>query len=314
VTTSPNVQFRFSGHETFPCRYAWLPKAVKHVAAESNLFADESRAMVKLGVGKNMVRAIRFWAEVTEVIQHNDNGGWQVTRFGGQILGHEGYDPFLESLQTLWLLHWKISARSRDPLFAWHFLLNYWHRTEFSRTEILRVLSDEARRIGKKISDVTVDQHFSTFLHTYVPTRSAKREVVEDNLDCPLVELNLINQVGERAVPETGRREPVYSFRVAEKAEISPQLFAYCVNDFWLQRRAYEKTLTFRDIAIAEGSPGQIFKLPERDVRDRLERLKSDSDGAFDFQESAALQQIVKLSEPKSDNLLDNLYGSLITV
>jgi hypothetical protein len=61
--------FRFSGHETFACRYSWLPKAARVVDEDALIFASEreNEAMVRLGVGKNMVRAIRFWAEVTDM-------------------------------------------------------------------------------------------------------------------------------------------------------------------------------------------------------------------------------------------------------
>jgi hypothetical protein len=49
-----DTEYRISGHETFPCRYTWLPKAVRGLDADSRLFADEERAMVDLGVGKNV--------------------------------------------------------------------------------------------------------------------------------------------------------------------------------------------------------------------------------------------------------------------
>jgi epsilon-lactone hydrolase len=52
---------KFSGHETFACRYAWLPKALQAVESNPRIFSDEDQAMVELGVGKNMVRSIRFW-------------------------------------------------------------------------------------------------------------------------------------------------------------------------------------------------------------------------------------------------------------
>ena len=54
--------YRISGHESFPCRYTWLPKAVQGLAHDVKLFGDEDQAMVTLGVGKNMVRSIRFSA------------------------------------------------------------------------------------------------------------------------------------------------------------------------------------------------------------------------------------------------------------
>lgn len=53
--------YRISGHESFPCRYTWLPKAVRGLNADPTLFSNDEQAMVTLGVGKNMVRSIRFW-------------------------------------------------------------------------------------------------------------------------------------------------------------------------------------------------------------------------------------------------------------
>jgi hypothetical protein len=52
--------------------------------------------------------------------------------------------------------------------------------------------------------------------------------------------------------------------------------------------------LTFRDVAIGHGSPGQIFKLPEFDIRARLDTIQNDTDGMFHFEETAALQRVVK--------------------
>src|SRR5687767_3143366 len=59
-----NMNYRIAGHEGFPCRYTWLPKAVQGLNRDPKLFAKDERAMVDLGVGKNMVRAIRFWSQV----------------------------------------------------------------------------------------------------------------------------------------------------------------------------------------------------------------------------------------------------------
>ena len=84
-----------------------------------------------------------------------------------------------------------------------------------------------------QLSTATIEQHFETFLHTYVPTRGRKGEVMEDNLDCPLVDLELIIKTGERPVDcNGGRGECIYAFRREPKPEITPDLFLYCLNDF----------------------------------------------------------------------------------
>ena len=153
VLPGPKVNFRFSGHETFACRYAWLPKAVTALEAKPTLFTDEDDAMVALGVGKNMVRAIRFWVDATHVAEQSKTApGLEVTSLGHELLGKDGFDPYLEDVQTLWLVHWELSTSVDQPLFAWHYMLNYWHRPDFTRTEVLEVFQREADRLGKRLS------------------------------------------------------------------------------------------------------------------------------------------------------------------
>lgn len=302
------IDFRFTGHESFPCRYAWLPKAVRGVRENPALFTKEDDAMVRLGVGKNMVRAIRFWANASDVITPDPKQGFLVSKFGNAILGPDGHDEFLEDIKTLWLIHWKLSTSVTEPLFAWHFLLNFWHRPDFTPSEALAAITREAERLGKELSAVTLEHHFTTFLHSYVPTRSKKGEVLEDNLDCPLVELELLQNVGARPTPDSNRHEPIYAFRVEEKPEISPGLFIYCLDEFWTLRHSQEKTLSFREIAVAEGSPGQVFKLPEYAIRDRLESIEKDSVGRFLYQESAAFPRVVRGERGPSLQLLKQVY------
>ena len=50
----------FARHETFHPRYGWFRKAYVAATRDPHVFTSED-APVRLGVGKNMVRAIRFW-------------------------------------------------------------------------------------------------------------------------------------------------------------------------------------------------------------------------------------------------------------
>jgi hypothetical protein len=301
------LNFRFSGHETFPCRYTWLPKAYTALESDPKALANDENAMITLGVGKNMVRAIRFWIQVAGVAAPGKEGSFNLTDFGRAILSKKGFDPFLEDIRTLWLVHWQFSTNVDEPLFAWHYLLNRWQYPEFGRNKILSVFRQESERLGRKLSEVTLEQHFDTFLHTYVPTRGRKGVILEDNLDCPLVELELIQKVGEHKVDGSGKREVIYAFRREEKAEITRELFIYCIDDFWKKRRRNEMTLSFRDISTSEGSPGQIFKLPESDIRERLENIEKDSGGTFTYRESFSLQQLARTRVPPG-NLLSAIF------
>lgn len=304
------MPYRISGHESFPLRYAWLPKAVKWIGTNPSLFADEQQAMVDLGVGKNMVRAIRFWSQTAGIIEPEGKGAChRVTDLGRTILGSEGADPFLEDIRTLWLIHWNLSANASHPLLAWDYLLNRWQAPTLAPSAAVEALMKEAALQEQHLSVVTIQQHFDTFLHTYIPTRGRKGEVQEDNLDSPLVELELLVKAGERELDTGGRREAIYAFRREEKPDITPELFTYCIADFWRQRHPREETLPFKVVATGQGSPGQIFKLPEEDIRVRLATLERDTGGALIFSDAANLQQLRRQHELESAELLEAIYS-----
>jgi Protein of unknown function (DUF4007) len=303
------MTYRVSGHESFTCRYTWLPKVVHHLARDSQLLSKEEEAMVQFGVGKNMVRSIRFWAQAAGVIVSNGKDGrYLLTSFANGLLGPNGLDPFLEDTRTLWLIHWNLSTNVQSPLLAWDYLLNRWNEPEIAPRDVVKALAKEVLK-ENDLSPVTLAQHFDCFLHTYVPTRGKKGQIQEDNLDCPLVELDLIIKVGERDSEQSpGRREAIYAFRREEKPEITPELFLYCLNSFWRERHPTEATLAFREVAHGHGSPGQIFKLPEENVRERLDSLNRLADCGYTYTESSALQQVRRSDFQNDLKLLKRIY------
>lgn len=292
---------RYSGHEWFPCRYAWLPKAYAIVQDDPSGLSDDERAVAELGIGKNMVRALRFWATAMDVLRASKGGGYEATPFGDAVFGEGGHDPYLEDIRTLWLLHWNVSTAA-PAIFAWDFMLNHWHRPEIVRSAVLPEFIREANSGERTYSDVTLRQHYDVFMQVYVAVQSTRAGAGEDHLDSPLVELGLFEQVGERTLE--GRREPVYVFRQGPKPEVTPELFAYCLASYWAERQSGERTLSFRDAAIGKRGPGRILRLPEADVRRRLEGIGEASGGRLVYRESAAVPH-VEWSESAGDSLND---------
>src|SRR5918997_6169892 len=134
-----NVTYGFSGHQTFPFRYTWLPKGVRHLREDSSLFARPN-AFVTLGVGKNMVRSIRHWCIATGVIDRVDHRGTvRVSVLGEELLGEGGWDPYLEDPGTLWLLHWRLVNRP-VPASTWHLAFTRWNTDAFSREDLTKRL------------------------------------------------------------------------------------------------------------------------------------------------------------------------------
>jgi len=271
--------------------------------------SQEDEAMVELGVGKNMVHSIRFWAESADIIQ-SIKSGHQITSFGKDLLSDDGLDPYLEDVQTLWLLHWKLATNQNSRIFSWHFLLNQFQEPELYASAVVRAFSKAAAQCSdKEVSIGSLEQLYEVFLHSFVPTRGRKGEVREDNLDCPLVELDLLRHTGfTKSALHEGRMEAKYAFRREEKPEISPSLFAYCLNDFWLTHFPAEQSIPFQAVVASPGSPGQVFKIPEADIRSRLLGIEDTTNGYFVFEESASIPRIVK-RDGKTAPTLSTVYS-----
>src|SRR3954467_14248671 len=78
------TSFRFSGHQTFPLRIAWIPKAVGEIVRGGDPLTDIDEGITKLGLGKNMVEALRCWIEAFQ-IANRDDGNWSLTPIGKLI-------------------------------------------------------------------------------------------------------------------------------------------------------------------------------------------------------------------------------------
>ncbi|WGM45835.1 hypothetical protein KOAAANKH_00699 [Brevundimonas sp. NIBR10] len=292
-------EHRFSGHQTFALRIAWLPKAVEAIAADPNLLNNTLQSVTRLGLGKNMVEALRCWLEAYGVATKGTNG-WALTNEAALILNRpHGFDPFLEDPQTLWWLHWKISTLRVAPFFAWDLMINRWNEPSFSASAVVESFARHAEQDDRVLSEVTMKQHFEVWLRTYCAPKGGR--ALEDGLDSPLAGLALVRQFGERET--AGRREHVYGFDLGRKRGVSQALFHYCLIDWWDARPDDEQTAPFHEVAHGSRSPGRVLRMPEGEVRERLHLLGAIQTSGFELHESLSQQQLRRTDSPLPDRL-----------
>ena len=279
----------YSGHESFPLRFTWLTKAVRKCESIklSDLFARDD-AVVHLGVGKNMVRSIRFWAVNTGMLEPIDSAG-RATRYrpsvlGSLLFGSEGYDPFMEDPGTIWLLHWQLATKRH--LGTWFWVFNELREVEFQKSAIVRELLRTIKlRSGKQVAEETLERDVDCLLRTYVPSDPDKRFSREELLDCPLTELGLIRRSGER---------DTFSFLRGSHESLSLPVFAYALLAFWNALAPKSHTIRFDQIAFLPGSPGQVFKLSENAAIGLLHDLAELTKGRVRFDETSGLRQVLR--------------------
>ena len=105
-----------------------------------------------------------------------------------------------------------------------------------------------------------------------------------------------------------GRWETIHAFRREPKPDITSALFDYCLADFWARFRDGEETLTFREVTLAACSPGQVFKLPEDDVRSRLEAYAAPGARRPYLYQPSAVQGLVSRRKGAKEVALANVY------
>ena len=265
----------FARHETFHPRYGWFRKAYSFVAADPHVFSREDAA-VRIGVGKNMVRAIRFWGLAAKLIETDEQSSNRrisqlaPTRWGHVLFGDSGWDRYMEDPGTLWLLHWLLLAPP-SLLPVWWLAFNGFHAVEFDDDDLEGAVRTQLEAIAdwNEPNPSSVRKDVSALLRTYAPAQRSRRNGIEDILDCPLRELNLIGRsVG------TNR----YRFTLGAKPTLPPAVLAYAALDYIARNPPGGNSVTLGRLAHEAGAPGKVFKLTEGELLADLEPLAGETD------------------------------------
>lgn len=294
----------FGGHETFPLRFAWLRKAVQHVDFDAQVFLADD-AMVRLGVGKNMVRSIKHWGMTIGVVEEdpevpNNRGRFlRSTGLGRTLFGPKGLDPYLEDPGTLWALHHQLASQPNEAT-TWYWAFNHLPQPEFTKHELLTWLLKLAQeRRWPRVSPASLRRDVEVFLRTYVPARTSRTVPLEDTLDCPLVELGLIREFGSKG----------YLLQRGDQPTLPIAVFAYGLAAFLSRAGLASTAVPVQAIAYSAGSPGRIFALSEDSLLARLERIEEATDGDIVFHDTAGLRQLLVHRVPSPLKLLERHYA-----
>ena len=310
MTTNLNLTSKpsFGGQEKFVFRDGWLKKGVDAVSAEPGIFSDD-QALVVLGVGKNMVRSIRHWCLATGVCEESDGPDRKrsigVSSFGRQLMIDGGWDPFVEDSSTLWILHWQLTENLQRSL-VWHIIFARFYDVEFTKLQLGQFLTKQFERLGVTTTSGMIAREIDCFVRTYAPTRAHSGKINEETLDCPLTELDLIRFVAQ---------DNVYRFNIGAKPTLPDAVFSYALLHYLDRIAQHRRTVAVDECVYGEGSPGQVFRMDENSVVERLEKLAELTNGQIRLQESAGLNQLYISTEQSgllrdtAERLLEDYYA-----
>lgn len=206
-------KYVFSGHESFPCRMLWPIKGYDYIV-EGNNFNDPN-SVVELGVGKNMVASIRYWLKVLGLTEQD-----KPTQIANYLLDKEnGKDRYIESLGTLWLLHFLLVATQEATLYNILFLRYQKERKQFDKEQmqnyVKRLMTEDDKY--KQFNVNTVGKDFGVLTQNYAQPSSPKSYEDYSSL---LIDLNLIRH---------DKSDKSFAFNIDGKRSVPLEIFFYAI-------------------------------------------------------------------------------------
>jgi hypothetical protein len=278
---------KFSGHETFFCKHFW-PKKGYDFLVEGNSFTDDD-AVVKLGVGKNMVTSIRFWLSAMGLINENDNP----TKIAELLFSRNGYDSYLEDIGTIWLLHYLLIKTKKASIYDLFFNDFAKGRNDFTKAGLKNYLKRiGVNKEGNTHSDTTLKNDINTFIRNYCGKQGAN---IEDEYSGVFLELSMLNE---------GKSEQYFIER-KENRDIPKEIILFTL----LNNKEIDNIVTMNELVSGNNSIGSIFLLNKEGIYNAVTTLVNCYD-FLSFSQTSGSDIIVFRDKPDPFEILNDYYGN----
>jgi hypothetical protein len=216
------------------------------------------------------------------------------TAFGERLLGTDGWDPYLEDLGSLWLLHEQL-LMSPSLATAWEYMFLVAARPEFTAEELLRGLSEYAARTypSARSAMSSLRKDVTCILRMYA-SGETPRLLSEESIRCPFVELGLISP---------GVAPGAYAFVFGDKPGLTPELVTAASLRLAARTAPGARTVALTRLLREPSGPASVFKLTEASLYGALEETVGRHPG-LDLSEAGG---IVQLTYGDADATADDL-------
>lgn len=296
-----NMQLQFSGHDSFVCKSFWLKKGFDFIIDEKD-FAKE-KAVVDLGVGKNMVTAINYWLKAYGVV-NNQN---QITEFGDRLFDDNGYDPYLESIGSIWLLHYYLLKTNKASLYNLFFNEFRKGRFEFTKEHLSNFLLRKVESANRgNISSSTINTDIAVFIRNYIRKEYKGDKDVEDDFSNLMIDLQLLTS---QTIRNADDKLNEWFYMPAEmRFDLPYQIVLFTILD----NENYGVSIPFQELLTGDNSPGAAFALSDDGLLQKLHQISDDYQDHIVYKETAGVRELqFKMNEkPNKWTILNEYYNA----
>ncbi|MFK7946300.1 MAG: DUF4007 family protein [Saprospiraceae bacterium] len=282
----------FSGHDTFYCRHYWLKKGIDFINAGRSFTAKD--AVIDLGVGKNMVYAIRYWLRAFGLAEEGEQ---IVSELGKTIFAENGYDAYCEDIGTLWLLHHQLVTMEHASIYSMAFNQFRKIRVEFTREHFIKYIVKYCSTNNIRYNENTIKRDVGVFLNNYQP--SSKSSTVEDSFSALLHELNIIEKLGRVGKESQGQW---YRIEMKSRTDLPALIVLYCI----VANEKYGDSITFQELFDTNGV-GSVFCLSKEGLMDKIEEFQQVFPDII-YKDDGGVQTLQFKNKPSKSEVLNTYY------
>ena len=187
-------------HGSFYLRSGWGTKIIQAVESDNMIFtpAKELDAVDKIGLGRVMIKALRYWADASGlVVEQKVQGGIRKETTPLFDLIAEK-DRYFQKPGSLLLIHRNL-ATNESYATAWYWAFNEFDKQTFSKNEFVDGLHYYLAVNGMTIKKAAVEKEFNCFKNTYLGDVKFDIKTVMDEDTYPmLAPLHLLRMNSEK--------------------------------------------------------------------------------------------------------------------
>lgn len=181
-------------HGSFYIRSGWPTKILLSLKNDKYIFSPnkELNAVDEIGVGRVMIKAMRYWAIVLGLAEEShDNQGvkCELTDLAELITDK---DLYCQDKGTLWLLHRNLAC-NEERATVWYWAFNEFRKNSFDKQTFSNDFFIFATTNGNNFSLKTIEKEFDCFKNTYVSDKTFNvNEIINENTIPFFAPLNLL--------------------------------------------------------------------------------------------------------------------------
>ena len=170
-------------HGSFYLRNGWPTKIIDALSDDTQIFSPnkELAAVDTIGVGRVMIKAMRYWATVTGIAEEKkgQHGIYHKLTALGRLIKEK--DLYCENKGTLWLLHRNLT-RNKEMATAWHWAFNEFDGNSFTKADFSSAFYSYLQNNRESYNRHSVEKEFDCFKNTYVSDQEFSiTKIIDEN-------------------------------------------------------------------------------------------------------------------------------------